>query len=143
MGDAVAAGALRLEDEAGGAEFFHVMPDGDAADAEFGGECGTGDPVGIAGEELAEDQVFSGVHGAEGGRRKAEGGEAEGGEGERGRLEPGNENENENENEIGNENENGNEIGNEDGNEIGNEDENEDEDEDENGNGNDWRGEWS
>lgn len=86
MGDAVAAGALRLEGEAGGAEFFHVMPDGDAADAEFGGECGTGDPVGIAGEELAEDQVFSGVHGAEGG------------EGERGRLEPGNENENENEN---------------------------------------------
>jgi hypothetical protein len=103
------------------------MPDGDAADAEFGGECGTGDPVGIAGEELAEDQVFSGGHGAEGGRRKAEGGrrKAEGGEGERGRLEPGNENENENENEIGNE------------------DENEDEDEDENGNGNDWRGEWS
>ena len=137
MGDAVAAGALRLEDEAGGAEFFHVMPDGDAADAEFGGECGTGDPVGIAGEELAEDQVFGGGHGAEGGGRKAEGGRRRGGEGERGRLEPGNENENENE--IGNENENGNEIGNEDGNEIGNEDE----DENGNGNGNDWRGEWS
>jgi hypothetical protein len=71
------------------------MPDGDAADAEFGGECGTGDPVGIAGEELAEDQVFSGVHGAEGGRRR-------GGEGDRGRLEPGNENENENGNGNGN-----------------------------------------
>ena len=88
LGDTVAAGALRLEGEAGGAEFFHVVPDGDTADAEFGGECGTGDPVGIAGEELAEDQVFSGGHGAEGGRGR--GGEAErrrGAEGETGTRE--------------------------------------------------------
>ena len=122
MGDAVASRALRREDEAGGAEFFHVVPDGDTADAELVGECGTGDPVGIAGEELAEDQVFGSGHGAEGGRRR--GGEAErgrGGEGERGRLESANGNENENGN--GNENENGNGNGN------GNENEN------------DWRGE--
>ena len=53
MGDPVAAGALRLEGEAGGAEFFHVLPDGDATDAELGGEGGTGDPGGIAREEFA------------------------------------------------------------------------------------------
>jgi len=54
-GETVAAGADGLEGESLFAEFFHVLPDGDAADAEFTREGAAGDELGFGGDQFAED----------------------------------------------------------------------------------------
>ncbi len=41
--------------------FFHVGPDGDAADLETLGERGAGDEIVLGGEEFAKDDEFGGI----------------------------------------------------------------------------------
>jgi hypothetical protein len=66
-GDPVAFGVKAFENKTLLAQFFHVLPDGDAAHAEFAREAGAGNDAGLRFEQRGENDEFGTADGGGGG----------------------------------------------------------------------------